>query len=172
MLQIIQSVKVNHYSLVNELEFRAFLRSAKIAREFSFLPIQKFKSGKKVFLLVQEKSLYFNKLFNRENEKIIGYCIVEDFREMPSEIKDQANIIFKIPCKILNEYPIIISDFVIKKDCRGKGYGRRFAEYIILNIYKGASISLQADEDGLFFWPKMGFKMLQNQQGIMVLNKS
>ena len=90
---------------------------------------------------------------------------------MPYETKNKLNAIYSIPSEIAIDYPIIISDIMIKKSCRKMGYGRWLAEYIVFDIYKHENISLNADGDGKYFWPKMGFESVQNQKHIMILNR-
>ena len=171
MLHINYSVKINHFNLENELEFYSFIHSNKVVKEFHTLSNQRFKNGKNIYLLIQNNNSFLNKYINYKRRKIIGYCIVEDIRELPLDIKGFANIIYNIPHEVLNKYPIVISDFMIEKNCRKKGFGKSFAKHIILDLYKSENISLKADGEGAFFWPKLGFFKTERKKDIMVLNR-
>lgn len=171
MIHINKFVKINHYKSENEDAYFSFLESAQLAKELQCLSKQKLKSGKNILILIEENNGYISKLITGTKEKVIGYCIVEDFQKMTPELKAFADVVFKIPLEVLYKYPVIISDFVIKMHCRKKGYGRKLAEHILLKLYPDSNISLYADEDGLFFWPIMGFSRIEDKKCIMYLNR-
>lgn len=97
------------------------------------------------------------------SEQMIGRCIVAN----TTQIKDKETLDFisrlhHISKEILLEYPTIIEDMYILPSKRGMGYGKFFTEYVLVDIKK-FKVSLKAQDDGMWFWPKQGFKEVGNE---------
>lgn len=150
-------------------EYYELLNENSIPYEFEYLYKQKLEHNKKVYILCGEydKKVIFR---TRTIKEFIGYCIVQDIKSKPESFKNWLDKVYDIPLNVLEEYPLVISDFVVSAEYRRMGYGKYLAEYIVYNVYSDKKISLHAVDDGVFFWDKIGFEYVQGANSVMVLN--
>lgn len=76
---------------------------------------------------------------------------------------------YNIPEYVLKENPVVISDFMIARIYRRRGVGKRLATYILDEKYPNKNIALHAEDDGINFWPKMGFERVEGAGTTMIL---
>lgn len=164
-----KSLYIQMFDENSSYEYKALLNENHIPDEFEYLNKQKLQYNKKVYILSGE---YDKKvLFRTKTVRVlIGYCVVEDSKSKPENMHDWLDKLYDIPLDILEEYPIVISDFVVSVDYRRMGYGKYFAEHIIHDVYSDKKISLHAVEDGVFFWDKIGFEYVEGANSVMVIN--
>ena len=164
-----KSIYIQMFDENSDSEYNEFLNENSIPYEFEYLYKQKLEHNKKVYILCGEydKKVIFR---TRTVKKIIGYCIVQDIKSKPESLKNWLDKIYDIPLNVLEEYPLVISDFVVSAEYRRMGYGKYLAEYIVYNVYSDKKISLHAVDDGVFFWDKIGFEYVQGANSVMVLN--
>lgn len=164
-----KSLYIQMFDENSSCEYKALLNENHIPDEFEYLNKQKLQYNKKVYILSGE---YDKKVLFRTKtvRSLIGYCVVEDAKSKPENMHDWLDKLYDIPLDILEEYPIVISDFVVSVDYRRMGYGKYLAEHIIHDVYSDKKISLHAVEDGVFFWNKIGFEYVEGANSVMVIN--
>lgn len=166
MKKEIKNVSIKKYCNSNKSEYKALVESCAFPHELRVLEMQTLEH-KKIFIMFiewEEKSIFYNKSFI----KPIGYCIVEDTKVNPIN-KGILSGIYNIPTTVIDEYPTIISDFMIVSNYRKLGYGRQLAEYVVYGENKNKKISLHAVEDGINFWDKIGFEYVDGMDSVMVI---
>lgn len=164
-----KSIYIQMFDENSVSDYEAFLNENSIPCVFEFLYKQKLEHNKKVYILCGEydKKVLF---WTKNVRALIGYCIVEDVKSKPESMQDWLDKLYDIPLNVLEEYPLVISDFVVSAEYRRMGYGKYLAEYIVYNVYSDKKISLHAVDDGVFFWDKIGFEFVQGANSVMVLN--
>lgn len=164
-----KSLYIQMFDENSSYEYKALLNENHIPDEFEYLNKQKLQYNKKVYILSGE---YDKKVLFRTKtvRLLIGYCIVEDAKSKPESMHDWLDKLYDIPLNVLDEYPLVVSDFVVSAEYRRMGYGKYLAEYIVYNVYSDKKISLHAVEDGVFFWDKFGFEYVEGANSVMVLN--
>lgn len=150
-------------------EYKEFLNENSIPYEFEYLYKQKLEHNKKVYILCGEydKKILF---WTKNVRSPIGYCIVQDAKSKPDSMHGWLDKLYDIPLNVLEEYPFVISDFVVSAEYRRRGYGKYLAEHIVYNVYCDKKISLHAVDDGVFFWDKIGFEYVEGTNSVMVIN--
>jgi len=164
-----EEIIIERFDVNNYIEYRQKLCSVYIPDEFYTLRVQTFNYAKKnIFLMFRkyESGILF---FKKQKTNLIGYCIVEDIRYLPEDCQDSLEAGYQIPLSVLKEYPTVISDCMIAKKYRRKGYGRKLAEYVINSAYPNSKISLKADGDGLYFWDKLGVESVKDSDSAKIL---
>lgn len=164
-----EKIIIERFNIDNYAEYKQNLSSVCVPSEFYTLSRQTFDLAKKnVFLMFRkyESRILF---FKKQKTNLIGYCIVEDIRYLPEDCQDYLEAGYQIPLSVLKEYPTVISDCMIAKKYRRKGYGRRLAEYVINIVYSNSKISLKADGDGLYFWDKLGVESVKDNDSVKIL---
>lgn len=158
-------IKIEQYSRGNEDYYRERLRTCRLPDEFYILNCQELdRENKSVFLMI---GMFSQKWFRTKKSRIIGYGIVNDVFDFPKEHQEYLDQVYKIPTDILQQYNIVISDFMISKKERVKSYGTKLANHI-LELYANKQISLFADGDGQWFWIKMGFSTIDENNRVYV----
>lgn len=166
-----EKITIRRFDEKNVNEYKAILAANYIPREFDTLSIQKLENGKNVFLMFREYAMKFL-FFKNQKTELIGYAIVEDVNALPKDYKGYWHIIYGVPENVLKKNPIVISDFMISKINRRKGYGRKLAEHIINDVYCNKRISLESVEDGVYFWHKLGFEYVNSNSSAMIIKDS
>jgi len=163
-----KSYIIKQYNEDNATEFDNVISTHRVPKEFTTIPIQTLVNGKNVFFLFEEYEIkiWFVRFTRVE---IIGYCIVEDVYELPKSFKNYWKLMYNIPEYVLKENPVVISDFMIARIYRRRGFGKRLATYILDEKYNGKNIALHAEDDGINFWPKMGFERVEGAGTTMTL---
>lgn len=152
---------IKQYSIDEAEEYKSFIKNSSIPIELMYLKKQNFLSSpeKNIFLLLHRGT--FNK------SKIIGYCIIYNYIERDNP--NYCEIVFKIPDDIVHVNQLnIIADFMIHTHYRHKKLGTYLYNEILERYYKNNSFILYADGDGKYFWPKLGFELLQKERLIMI----
>lgn len=164
-----KSLYIQMFDENSSYEYKALLNGNHIPDEFEYLNKQKLQYNKKVYILSGE---YDKKVLFRTKtvRLLIGYCVVEDAKSKPENMHDWLDKLYDIPLNVLDEYPLVVSDFVVSVDYRRMGYGKYLAEHIIHDVYSDKKISLHAVEDGVFFWDKIGFEYVEGANSVMVIN--
>ncbi len=166
-----EEIIIERFDINNYVKYRQNLSSVCVPSEFYTLCRQTFDLAKKnVFLMFRkyESGILF---FKKQKTNLIGYCIVEDIRYLPEDYQDSLEAGYQIPLSVLKEYSTVISDCMIAKKYRRKGYGRKLAEYVINSAYPNSKISLKAIEDGLYFWDKLDFESIKDNNSVKILKR-
>ncbi|MBR6669597.1 MAG: GNAT family N-acetyltransferase [Ruminococcus sp.] len=166
-----EKITIRRFDDKNVNDYKAVLDTNYIPREFDTLSIQKLENGKNVFLMFREYAMKFL-FFKNQKTELIGYAIVEDVNALPKDYKGYWHIIYGVHENVLKKNPIVISDFMISRINRRKGYGRKLAEHIINDVYCNKRISLQSVEDGVHFWYKFGFEYVNGNSSAMIIKDS
>lgn len=94
------------------------------------------------------------------SEQMVGRCIVANTTEIVNdETLDLVSWLHHIAKEVLIDNPIIIEDIYLLPSKRGKGYGKLLTEFVLADI-KTSKVSLKAQGDGMWFWPKQGLKAI------------
>lgn len=152
---------IKQYTIDEADEYKSFIKNSSIPIDLMYLKKQNFLSSpeKNIFLLLD--SGIFNK------SKIIGYCIIYNYIERDNP--NYCKIVFNIPDDIVNFKRLnIIADFMIHPRYRQKKLGTYLYNEIVERYYKNNFFILYADGDGKYFWPKLGFELLQKERIIMI----
>lgn len=138
------NLEIKEYDYNNRKEFIEMKKNFKNIPEFSYLTITTLseKNFKKIFLIVEHGKIIKN--------KIIAYAIIYDDMKLTNE----AN---QISSEYIGTNSIFIVDFMVKKNKKRKGFGKKLANYIINESYSGKNILLQPQGEGGVFWKKFGF---------------
>lgn len=164
-----EEIIIERFDSNNYVEYRQKLSAVCVPPEFYTLHVQTFEYAKKnVFFIFRkyESGILF---FKKQKTDFVGYCIVEDIRYLSEDCQDYLEMGYQIPLSILKECPTVIADCMIAKRYRRKGYGRKLAEYVINRAYPNNRISLKAMDDGLYFWDRLGFESVKNNDSVKIL---
>lgn len=111
-------------------------------------------SGTKVFV-VWKRGIFIRRL--------VGFASIIDCRVLKREEK-RVKQLFDVPSQYEE---LFINDFRIDMFSRGKGIGSFVAKKILSEERK---YLLKPEEDGIYFWPKMGF-VYDSKKCYMTLDK-
>ena len=164
-----EPIAIKRFNSTNITEYKNILATHYKPHELSVIASLYFKHNKTVFLMTRHYETKFL-LWKADHDEIIGYCIVEDIREFKPEERKYMSALYSVPLDILDEYPTVISDFMIAKDLRRQGYGTKLADYVIVNNYPDVNMSLHAVQDGIYFWDKLRFKYVDGLDSVMIRN--
>lgn len=147
------NIRMLTFDISNYKQYKS-VESKDLHRFKSALPRHTIEEYNKIYLLMYKPRFL--------KEFLIGRCVVTDTTKICDEnyIKHLPSI-YNIPLEIILEYPVFIEDFYIHEKYRGRGYSKTFANYV-LNDLGPSKISLKAQDDGLWFWKKYGFKSKEN----------
>lgn len=152
---------IKQYSIDEAEEYKSFIKNSSLPIDLMYLKRQNFLSSpeKSIFLLL------YRGIFNKS--KIIGYCIIYNYIERDNP--NYCEIAFKIPDDIVHVNQLnIIADFMIHPHYRHKKLGTYLYDEILERYYKNNSFILYADGDGKYFWPKVGFKVVDESKCVMI----
>lgn len=162
-----EQIVIKRFKSANISEYKNILSTHYKPHELSVIASLYFKHNKTLFLMTRHYETKF--LFWKvDHDDIIGYCIIEDIREFKPDEREYMAALYSVPLDVLEEYPTVISDFMIAAEHRRKGYGTKMVEYIITNYYPDDNISLHAVQDGIYFWDKLGFEYVDGLDSVMI----
>lgn len=116
------------------------------------LPPQKIFEWTTIYLLII-RSKFLKK------DKVIGRSIIVDLNKVDNDdIRNTHYYLNHVPIE-LNYNDLIIEDLYIMRSHRNRGYGKWFVNEI-MNELNNHQLVLHADGDGRWFWPTIGFKLI------------